>query len=72
VKVVAQGGRKGSLADLKDGWYIGIVNQDPRLSARQDLWLMKALLEEHRQLPFIAQVRQEMITKENVDRFAGW
>jgi len=33
---------------------------------------MKALLEEQRQLPSYVQVRQEMITKENVDKFPGW
>jgi ribose transport system substrate-binding protein len=72
VKVVAQGGRGTAIADLKEGWYLGIVNQDPVLCARQDIWLMKALLEEHRQLPSFVQVRQEMITKENVAEFPGW
>ena len=72
VRVVAQGGRKAGIVDLKEGWYLGIVNQDPVLCARQDIWLMKALLEEHRQLPSFAQVRQEMITRENVEKFPGW
>ena len=72
VKVVAQGGSRGSITDLEQGWYLGIVNQDPKLCARQDVWLMTALLEEQHQLPFFAQVRQEMITKENVGSFPGW
>jgi ABC-type sugar transport system substrate-binding protein len=72
VKVVSQGGSKGSIADLKEGWYLGIVNQDPVLCARQDIWLLQALLEEKRSLPHIAQVRQEMITQENAARFPGW
>ena len=72
VKVVAQGGSKGSIADLKEGWYLGIVNQDPGLCARQDIWLMKALLEENHQLLSFAHVRQEMFTKENVGEVRGW
>ena len=40
------GGRTAGIGDLKEGWYLGIVNQDPVLCARQDIWLMKALLEE--------------------------
>lgn len=72
VKVVSQGGNRTSISDLKEGWYLGIVNQDPALSARQDVWLMHAMLEEHRLPPSIVQVRQQIITKENVDRFPGW
>jgi ABC-type sugar transport system substrate-binding protein len=72
VKVVARGGSKGSIADLKEGWYLGIINQDPVLCARQDIWMMTALLEEKRSLPNIAQVRQEMITQENAAQFPGW
>jgi ribose transport system substrate-binding protein len=72
VKVVAQGGSRGSIADLKEGWYLGIVDQDPGLCARQDIWLIRALLEEKHSLPLVVQVRQEMITKENVGSFPGW
>ena len=72
VKVVAQGGSRGAIADLKEGWYLGIVNQDPSLCAEQDIWLMTALLEEHRRLPRAAQTPQEMITRENADQFGGW
>jgi len=72
VKVVSQGGNRASIADLKEGWYVGIVNQEPAPSARQDAWLVTALLDEHRLPPSIIQVRQEMITKENADRFPGW
>jgi ABC-type sugar transport system substrate-binding protein len=72
VKVVAQGGSRESIVDLKEGWYLGIVNQDPILCARQDTWLMETLLEQHQQIPSIARVWQEMNTKENVDRFPGW
>jgi ABC-type sugar transport system substrate-binding protein len=72
VKVVAQGGSRGSIVDLKEGWYLGIVNQDPIFCARQDIWMMKALLEDHQLLPSIAQVRQIIIMKANVDQFQGW
>ncbi len=72
VKVVAQGGSRSSLNDLKEGWYLGIVNQDPSLCAQQDIWFMEALLEENRRLPRAAQAPQEMITKENAGLFAGW
>jgi ribose transport system substrate-binding protein len=72
VKVVALGGSRGAVADLKAGWYLGIVNQDPSLCAQQDIWFMRALLEENRRLPRAAQAPQEMITKENADQFAGW
>jgi len=72
VKVVAQGGSRGSIADLKEGWYLGVVNQDPSLCAQQDIWFMGALLDENRRLPRAAQAPQEMITKENADQFAGW
>jgi ribose transport system substrate-binding protein len=72
VKVVAQGGSRGSISDLKEGWYLGIVNQDPSLCAQQDIWFMAALLEENRRLPRAAQAPQEMITRENADRFEGW
>ncbi len=72
VKVVAQGGSKAAIEDLRDGWYIGIIYQDPALCARQDVWLIQALLEQGRALPRVAEVRQEVITKQNAARFPGW
>lgn len=72
VAVVSQGGSKASIADLEEGWYLGIVSQDPGRCARQDVWLIQALLEERHPFPMAVLVRQEMITKDNADRFPGW
>lgn len=72
VKVVSQGGSKGSIADLKAGWYFSIIYQDPTLCARQDMWLIRALLENHQQLPSVVQARQGIIGKELADSVTGW
>lgn len=72
VKVVSQGGSKGSIADLKEGWYLGIIYQDPLRCARQDLWLVRALLEHRQQLPSVALVRQIVISSDQADSVAGW
>jgi ABC-type sugar transport system substrate-binding protein len=72
VRVVSQGGSKTAIADLTEGWYLGIVSQDPARCARQDAWLARVLLEEKHTLPMAVLVRQEMITKDNADRFEGW
>jgi ABC-type sugar transport system substrate-binding protein len=71
VKMVVQGGSKQGVSDLKDGWYEGIVDQGPQFCAPQDIWFMRGLLEEGQKLPLFAWVVQEMITKDNVDRFPG-
>ena len=72
LKVLEQGGGRGSIENLKPGRYRGIVNQDPSLCAQQDIWLIKALLEEHRRLPRVAQAPQKMITRENAGQFPRW
>lgn len=72
IKVVSQGGSKGSIADLKEGWYFAIVYQDPTLCARQDVWLIRALLENRQQLPSFAQARQGIITRDNAENVTGW
>ena len=72
VLVVSQGGSTSSLEDLKEGWYLGIVNQDPALCAQQDVWLLQAALEKGKPLPHVTLARQEMITKANAYRFGGW
>jgi len=71
VKMVAQGGSKTGVKDLKDGWYEGVVDQGPALCVPQDIWFMRALLEDKKRLPHFSMVRQEMITKDNVSRFPG-
>lgn len=71
VKIIAQGGSKTGVQDLKDGWYVGIVDQGPVLCVYQDIWFMRAMLEEGKKLPHFSMVRQELITKENVSRFPG-
>lgn len=72
VLVVSQGGSRESIADLEEGWYLALVNQDPVRCARQDIWLLQAALEKGRPVPHVAQARQEMITKTNTDLFGGW
>lgn len=71
VTMVVQGGSKQGVNDLKDGWYEGIVDQGPQFCAPQDIWFMRSLLEDGVKLPLFAWVLQEMITKDNVDRFPG-
>ncbi len=72
VLVVSQGGSKASIVDLREGWYLGIVSQDPARCARQDVWLLQAALEKGRSLPHAALARQEMITSGNSGQFPGW
>jgi ABC-type sugar transport system substrate-binding protein len=71
VKMVVQGGSKQGVSDLKDGWYEGVVDQGPQFCAPQDIWFMRSLLEIGQKLPLFASVLQEMITKDNVERFPG-
>lgn len=72
VAVVSEGGSKASIVDLEEGWYLGIVSQDPARCARQDVWLIQALLGEQHPVPMTAMVAQKMITKDNADQFPGW
>jgi ribose transport system substrate-binding protein len=72
VVVVSRGGSRAAIADLADGWYLGIVSQDPARCARQDAWLARVLVEEKRTPPMTVLARQEMITRDNADNFEGW
>lgn len=65
------GGSKIGIKDLADGWYIGLVDQGPLLCAIQDAYIMKMICEKLGPVPHFAMVRQEVITKENIDRFPG-
>lgn len=71
VNIAAAGGSKIGIKDFKDGWYIGIADQGPELCVYQDIFFMKALLEDGERLPHFAMVRQELITDKNIDRFPG-
>jgi ribose transport system substrate-binding protein len=72
VKVVAEGGSAGNIADLKQGWYLGIINQDPAVCAQQDLWLLASLLDGKQRLPTVSQAPQEIITSANTSLPTGW
>ena len=69
VKMICQGASKQGISDMKDGWYIAIVDQGPELCAPQDAWFVHALLEEGRVIPHDAMVLQELITKDNLNTF---
>jgi ABC-type sugar transport system substrate-binding protein len=69
VKMICQGASKQGISDMKDGWYIAIVDQGPELCAPQDAWFVHALLEEGRVLPHDAMVLQKLITKDNINSF---
>jgi ABC-type sugar transport system substrate-binding protein len=69
VKMICQGASKQGISDMKDGWYIAIVDQGPELCAPQDAWFVHALLEEGRVIPHDAMVLQQLITKDNMDTF---
>jgi ribose transport system substrate-binding protein len=71
VKIAAAGGSKIGIKDFKDGWYIGIADQGPALCSYQDIFFMRALLEDGAALPHFSMVRQELINETNVDRFPG-
>jgi ribose transport system substrate-binding protein len=71
VKIAANGGSKIGINDFKGGWYLGIVDQGPVLCMKQDIWLMRALLEDQIQIPAFAAVLQEVINKDNISRFPG-
>ncbi len=71
VKIAVAGGSKIGIKDFKDGWYLGIVDQGPVLCVYQDIFFMRALLERGITLPKFAMVPQELITKENINKFHG-
>ena len=71
IAIAACGGSKTGINDLKGGWYLGIVDQGPLLCMKQDVWLMRTLLEDKILIPAFAAVVQEVITKENISRFPG-
>ena len=71
VKLAAAGGSQNGITDFKDGWYLGIVDQGPNFCAPQDIFFMRQILEEGRNVPKVAFVPQTIITDENVEQFPG-
>jgi ribose transport system substrate-binding protein len=71
VKIAAAGGSKNGIADFKNGWYLGIVDQGPNFCSPQDIFFMRQILEEGRTVPKVAYVPQTIITEGNVGQFPG-